>query len=422
MSKKLFERLLFTGCAPRTLLDVGAHVGTFSKMVREVLPTCIPTLIEPNPFCHEDLAKLPFESFGVAASSKNGRGQLFLTKEWLQSTGASLFRENTAAFRDEVVVEHPVETVRLDDLLKGRRFDFVKIDTQGAELEVILGAPHIISRAEHVLIEMSLTEYNKGGAWPEAVYAAMRELGFQVAEIAEFHRPNGGALVQLDLLFERAVKRPRQSFRYSPLNDHAPVLEYLGHMRHRNPEFSVIDVGAAANSWSAPVLDATLDLNDCAAAPLHFRGNVNDVRSWDRVLEHVSRHGRFSFCICSHTLEDIAYPAVALEMMPRIADAGYVAVPSRYLESIRPEAPYRGYIHHRWVFDAVDDKLTLAPKIPLLDFLTFAHEADWAKAPERFQFQLFWRGGIEFSVLNGDYLGPNKDAVVEMYTNFFGRP
>ena len=65
---------------------------------------------------------------------------------------------------------------------------------------------------------------------------------------------------------------------------------------------------------------------------------------------------------------------------------------------------------------------TCVPKIPLLDFLTFDHEAAWAKAPERFQFQLFWRGGIEFSVLNGDYLGPNKDAVLEMYTNFFGRP
>src|SRR4029077_6051445 len=111
-------------------------------------------------------------------------------------------------------------------------------------------------------------------------------------------------------------------------------------------------------------------------------GNLNDSRSWDPVLRHVAEHGRFSYSICSHTLEDLAYPAITLEMLPRISECGYIAVPSRYLESLRPEGPYRGFIHHRWVLDADEThmSLILAPKIPLLEHLALGAETNWPAA------------------------------------------
>jgi hypothetical protein len=184
----------------------------------------------------------------------------------------------------------------------------------------------------------------------------------------------------------------------------------------------VIDVGAAANPWSAEVLDATFDMGECGAAPIHFRGNFNDIRAWDPILKHVAQHGRFSYCICSHTLEDLAYPAVALEMLPRIAEAGYIAVPSRFLESLKPEGPYRGFIHHRWVLDNVGEDLVLAPKLSLVEYLAMKGEPEWPAQPERFEFQVYWRGAIAFAPLNGDYMGPTRGHVVDMYSQFFDRP
>ena len=147
MRPGLLEELKFQGYGPRTLLDIGAHIGTFAYGFLQVFPGCTPTLIEPNPFCQEDLAKLPFERHAVAASSENGRAELFLTKEWLQSTGSSLYRENSAFFRDEVTFRQEVDKVRLDDLLRGRRFDFVKIDTQGSELDVLVGGREVLGQA-----------------------------------------------------------------------------------------------------------------------------------------------------------------------------------------------------------------------------------------------------------------------------------
>ncbi|MFO1187155.1 MAG: FkbM family methyltransferase, partial [Alphaproteobacteria bacterium] len=331
MKADFLRDLRFQGYGPRTLLDVGAHLGSFTRAFLEVFPDCAPTLIEPNPFCHEDLAKLGHETHALAASDKAGEATLHLTREWPQSTGTSLYREATPFFRDEVLIERKVKTERIDDLLKGRRFDFVKIDTQGAELDVLKGGEAVLRQADYILVEVALVEYNLGGARAEAVFAALASMGFQCADVAEFHRLKGvrnGDLLQMDFLFERRVKRPTQNFSYAPLHHHGPLLDWLKREQARCPGFSVIDVGASANPWSKDVISATFDLNPCAAAPLHFTGNLNDSRAWDPVLAHVARHGRFAYSICSHTLEDLAYPAMALEMLPRISEAGYISVPS----------------------------------------------------------------------------------------------
>ena len=206
MNPKIIEALRSRGYTPRTLLDVGAHVGTFTQQFLAAFPGCRPTLIEPNPFCHETLAKLGFEVHGVAASDAAGEAELFLTKEWLQSTGTSLYRENTHFFRDDVVVKRTVEKSRLDDLFGGRAFDFVKIDTQGSELDVLKGGGAVLRQADFILLEVSLVDYNIGGAKAEAVFAALDALGFHPVEVVDFHRLSGvndGGLLQMDFLFER---------------------------------------------------------------------------------------------------------------------------------------------------------------------------------------------------------------------------
>jgi len=425
MKPEILQDLRFKGYAPRTLLDIGAHIGTFTRDFLQTFPDCKPTLIEPNPFCDEALAQLPYERHAVAASREAGQATLFLTKEWLQSTGTSLYREKTAFFRDEVVVERAVQKVRLDDLFRGRRFDFVKIDTQGAELDVLLGGETVLRQADYIMVEVSVVEFNAGAPPAEAVFAQLARMGFRQAAVTEFHRLKGvhdGGLLQMDFLFERQVRRPSQSYGYGPIHGHQPLLAWLKQQKANCPDFTVIDVGAAGNPWSAEVLDATFDMGECAAAPLHFRGNLNDPRSWEPLLAHVAKHGRFSYCICSHTLEDLANPAITLEMLPRIAEAGYIAVPSRYLESLRPEGPWRGFIHHRWVLDNIGDQLVLAPKLPLVEHLALAQEPAWPAHPDRFEFQMTWRGAINFALLNGDYMGPNRNHVVGMFAEFLDRP
>jgi FkbM family methyltransferase len=424
MNSEIFQELRFKGYAPRTLLDIGAHVGSFTQGFVAAFPGCTPTLIEPNPFCQEALADLPYERHAAAASSESGKATLFLTKEWLQSTGSSLYRENTAFFRDEVVIEHEVAKVRLDDLFRGRRFDFVKIDTQGAELDVLIGGEAVLRQADYILVEVSLVEFNAGAPPAEAVFAMLTRMGFRQAMVTEFHRLQGvndGGLLQMDFLFEREVRRPSQAYRYAPLHQRGDIAGYLQGRRVRCDDFTVLGVGGGAD-WLNGLATANFDAREGSAAPIHFSGALGDPRAWEPVLKHVSRHGRFSFAVFDHGLANLADPAIALEMLPRVAEAGYVATPSRYLESLRPEGPYRGFLQHRWVLDTLGEDLVLAPKTPVLEHLAMAAEGAWAAAPERFELQMTWRGAIVFSELGAGQPPVDRNDFIGLCGQFFDRP
>lgn len=210
MNWEALRELRAQGYAPRTLLDVGAHIGAFSSSFVEMFPGCTPVLVEPNPHCALPLAKLPYETHAFAASHEQGEAELHLTSEWLQSTGASLYRENTHFFRDEVLQKIRVPRRRLDDVFAGRRFDVVKIDTQGAELDVLRGGRTVLSQSDFLLIEVSLVDYNAGGAKAEEVFAELTSMGFQCSGVLEFHRLKGvanGSLLQMDFIFENRARK-----------------------------------------------------------------------------------------------------------------------------------------------------------------------------------------------------------------------
>lgn len=420
MDRSVLQSLRLKGYSPDTLLDIGANVGDFTRMFLEVFPDTIPTLVEPNPYCREALSALPFEQLFVAASSENGTAEIFLTTEWLTSTGASLFRENTAFFRDDVVKKEVVDKARLDDLLAGRKFDFIKIDVQGGEYDVLAGGSQVIRQADYVLIELSVVEYNAGGAPAEIVYAKMAELGFSCREIVQFHRlagVAGGGILQFDILFEKNVIRPTQNVRLAGLYQRDHVLDFLKAQKAACPTFSVIDVGAAANPWTAEVLDATFDASDCSVSPLQFKGNLNSMSDWQKVLQHVAQHGKFSYSICTHTLEDLAFPSLVMDMLPLISEAGFISVPSKHIELLRIEGPYRGFIHHRWIFcNRGKDEVVLVPKVPLVEHLLINNEDEWRSQPHLHELQIHWRKGLRYTMLNNDYLGPTAGAVVNMYS------
>ena len=294
MINNTLQALRADGYAPRTMLDIGAHVGTFTRDFLGVFPDCVPTLIEPNPFCLADLSNLGFEQHAVAASNESGFAEMFLSREWLQSTGASLYRENTAFFRDEVIAKRQVEKARLDDLFRGRRFDFVKIDTQGSELDVILGGPAVLRQADYILVEVSLVEYNIGGARAEAVFAALAELGFHCTDVTDFHRLAGvhdGNLLQMDFLFERRSRFSRCGGSAGELDDmrnlaqslhrdgrsedallllnHLEMLE-PGHMETHGQRVRVL----SALGRTSEVLDALATLKACAVDPEYLLDEI----------------------------------------------------------------------------------------------------------------------------------------------------
>jgi hypothetical protein len=159
-----------------------------------------------------------------------------------------------------------------------------------------------------------------------------------------------------------------------------------------------------------------VDINPVDATQC-FKVNLNRYDDWNKVRDYVSEHGKFSFAVCSHTLEDIANPMLVLDTLPTIAEEGYVAVPSKYREFSHVEGKHRGYIHHRWIFDIRHDEPNLFVGYPKLGFLEY--ETDLHRignpSPEIEELNFRWRETIPYRIVNDDYLGPSGGAVRGYY-------
>lgn len=82
--------------------------------------------------------------------------------------------------------------------------DFLKLDVQGYELEVLGGASRILSTCEFVLLECSLIRGNLGAPLFHDVVAAMAGYGFLLYDIATLMRRSDNRLSQIDGLFVSA--------------------------------------------------------------------------------------------------------------------------------------------------------------------------------------------------------------------------
>lgn len=89
---------------------------------------------------------------------------------------------------------------------------FLKIDAQGAELEILEGSEQTILRCDLIQLEVALQNYNTGAPDFQQVVTFMKERGFVPCDLSGFSRPNGVDLVQIDLLFVREDSGLRPKF------------------------------------------------------------------------------------------------------------------------------------------------------------------------------------------------------------------
>jgi hypothetical protein len=94
-------------------------------------------------------------------------------------------------------------TTTLDVLFPTQRFDFVKIDCQGSELDILDGGHALLADTEVLLLECSFAgQYNRGAPSFADYIRVTDAMGFAPLEIPELHRANG-VLCQIDILFLR---------------------------------------------------------------------------------------------------------------------------------------------------------------------------------------------------------------------------
>lgn len=163
-------------------------------------------------------------------------------------------------------------------------------------------------------------------------------------------------------------------FKYGQERVHRDQLnQYLAEKRKAG-NFKVLDVGGSVGPWFRDNCDAILDF----VPPVQkfdgdfIEGNITLPEGWDQCLNYVKDNGKFDFVICRQTLEDISHPEFVVNMLQKVAKAGWIGVPSKQMELMRgwyPEIPTRGLHHHRWIFVTKNGKWYGLPKMGWTDSL-----------------------------------------------------
>jgi hypothetical protein len=254
-------------------------------------------------------------------------------------------------------------------------------------------------------------------------------------------------MITKSLLISNNFPQGEEMIKESLLINHHYRDEVIDHIVEKNYK-TVIDIGGAMNAWpdivsqqrhGRNVVTAHMDYN-CHYVEGHdtlkFGGNMSNYEAWEPIFNHVCQYEKFEFAICTQTLEDIRDPVNVLTWMPRIAERGYVDVPSKYLElgrgreadSMEPKtdvpewgihSPFYGYTGHRWVLNMINeggvDILYLIPKLAFIEVIEgIEHLGDQLKDGNGF-LAFWWEGDIPHKVVGDDFLGPNPPAVFNMY-------
>jgi FkbM family methyltransferase len=135
----------------RVSIDVGAAKGLFVYFLRKYSKSVI--AFEPNPHVFKLLNSINYSNVRfvcAAAASTNGTSVFYVPKDKdgrMHSNVGSL--QKNATFSDKE--DFDVQTLRIDDVARGADVGFIKIDTEGTELDVIMGSLEVIKSCRPVL-------------------------------------------------------------------------------------------------------------------------------------------------------------------------------------------------------------------------------------------------------------------------------
>jgi FkbM family methyltransferase len=210
------RQLAGLGFAPRTVIDVGVAYQT-AELYEEFAGAeflLIEPLVEFEPSLRQICAKYKGQYVLAAAGEVAGSATLNIHGD---KTGSSLLKEVEGAAVDGTPRSVPVVTI--DEVCAEKKLAgpyLIKVDVQGAELQVLAGARRTLEETEAVILEVSLFGFLIGGPQFCDVAARMKELGFVAYDICgTLYRPLDGALAQVDMVFVRDAGRFRESHFYA---------------------------------------------------------------------------------------------------------------------------------------------------------------------------------------------------------------
>jgi FkbM family methyltransferase len=191
-------KLRDTGVVPHVVYDIGACVLHWTNEARQLWPSAEFIAFEAmdaSEFLYQE-QNLRY-SMGVLSNVDGAKVDFYQNN--YHPGGNSYYKEN-----EQVNPQAPLyfneshrrrlETITLDTAVQRNNFplpDMIKMDVQGAELDVLKGAVETLKSVKHIILELQVVEYNKGAPLFDIVVDYMDKQGFDCLGIFSNAGPDG---------------------------------------------------------------------------------------------------------------------------------------------------------------------------------------------------------------------------------------
>lgn len=201
----LNQRLDFWKChglKPTVIYDIGANKGDYARLMKDHFPTAHIECFEANEANANDLHGFSHHILLLGSTVKENVPFYQIRDGY--NTGDSMYLEVSDAFREGNYTTVLKQMTTLDLYCAEKALphpDFVKLDVQGAELDILAGMNTLLPSVRWIQMECSMHRWNAGAPMMEDCIAFMSQRGFVVVDILEHHILPGGYCGQVDLLF-----------------------------------------------------------------------------------------------------------------------------------------------------------------------------------------------------------------------------
>lgn len=163
---------------PKIVYDIGANVKHWARHAERLWNSDV-YLFDANQNLKELYSKAGNHyHFGVLSDSN--KFVKFYENEF-NLAGNSYYKENTVHYNESHV--KIVETATLNDVVYERNWplpDMIKLDVQGAEIDVLKGASNVLSKCNDIILEAQIIDYNFGAPKEKEVIEFMNSIGYEL--------------------------------------------------------------------------------------------------------------------------------------------------------------------------------------------------------------------------------------------------